>query len=96
MRVTQPMVDHWLRFLQEADDLLAGKRLAPFWRTNDGRGVNLKRAFTEPTEFDLVLWVQGTAATPYLEKGELTRPEVWQSIQAAFGGDFFTFMAWFN
>ena len=96
VRVTKEMVDSWHTFLDEAGDLLAGKRLAPFWRSNDGRGVNIRRVFTDPTTFDLVLWVQGTAATPYLEKGELTRPEVWRGIQRAFGENFIGFAAWFN
>lgn len=96
VRVRKEMVDAWLRFLDESEDLLAGKRLAPFWRSNDGRGVNVRRVFTEPRPLDLVLWLQGTAATPYLEEGELTRPDVWNGIWRAFGGDFLSFAAWFN
>jgi hypothetical protein len=60
------------------------------------RGVNLRRVFTEPRTLDLEDWIQGTAATPYLEKGELTRPEVWGRLQRVFGGDFFGFALWFN
>jgi hypothetical protein len=52
--------------------------------------------FTEPTQFDLVLWIQGSAATPYLEKGELTRPDVWREIERAFAGDFLGYAVWFN
>jgi hypothetical protein len=96
LRVSQDMVDSWKTFLEECDDLLAGKRLAPFWRSNDRRGINIRRVFTEPTRLDLVLWVQGTAATPYLEEGELTRREVWNGIARAFGGDFLGFALWFN
>jgi hypothetical protein len=85
-----------MTFLGESDDLLAGKRLAPFWRSKDKRGINIRRVFTEPTRLDLVLWVQGTAATRYLEEGELTRQEVWAGIGRAFGGDFLGFALWFN
>jgi hypothetical protein len=50
----------------------------------------------EPRPLDLVLWVQGTAATPYLEKGELTKPAVWNRLTRVFGGEFVGFAIWFN
>ena len=93
--VTQQMVDGWLGFLDEADALLAGKRLIPFWR-NSAKGVNLRRVFTQPRTFDAVLWFQGTAAVPYLEEGPKTRPDVWERLWRAFEGDLFLFAAWFN
>ena len=80
--VTEEMVKGWtITFLDEADEILAGRKLIPFWRDAGGRGINLRRVFVEPRDFDLVLWVQGTAAAPYLEAGELTTPEVWQRLQ---------------
>ena len=60
------------------------------------RGINFRRIFTEPREFDLVLWAQGTAAAPYLEEGELTPPETWQRINRIFRGEFIGFVIWFN
>ncbi len=90
------MVSSWLEFVEESEALLAGKRLIPFWRGKEERGLNLRRVFIEPRAFDLVLWVQGTAATPYLEKGPLTRAEVWTRLQQVFGGDLFGFAVWFN
>jgi uncharacterized protein (TIGR03000 family) len=96
VRVDQRMVDSWLEFVDEVEALVAGKRLVPFWRGKEERGLNLRRVFTEPRTLDLVLWVQGTAATPYLEKGPLTRPEVWARLQRVFGGEFLGFALWFN
>jgi hypothetical protein len=97
VKITEEMVKGWtITFLDEADDLLAGRKLVPHWRVADGRGVNLHRVFTEPREFDLILWAQGTAATPYLEQGELTTPEVWQRLQRIFRGEFIGFAIWFN
>jgi hypothetical protein len=96
VRVTQEMVDSWLQFIDEAEALLQGKRLIPFWRGKETRGVNLRRVFTEPRPFDLVLWGQGTAATPYLEEGTLTKPEVWDRLRRVFGGEFMSFAIWFN
>lgn len=94
--ISQAMVDGWHEFLDEAEALLAGKRLVPFWRGTKPRGLNLRRVFTEPRPFDFVLWVQGTAATPYLEEGPMTRPDVWMRLQRLFQGEFVGFALWFN
>jgi hypothetical protein len=96
MGVTGEMISGWHAFLDEGEAVLAGRKLIPFWRSEDGRGVNLQRVFTEPTRFDLVLWIQGTAATPYLERGQLTDPQTWVRFQRIFMGQFFTFAIWFN
>jgi uncharacterized protein (TIGR03000 family) len=100
--VTQPMVGAWLQFLDEADALLAGKKLAPYWRPagvlgpGEERGVNLNLLFTKPADFDLILWVQGSGVAPYLEKGAVSDPQIWRRFQQVFGGNFFSFAVWFN
>ena len=102
VKVTQPMVDAWLETLDEAEQVLKGKKLLPFWRGKPGgRGVNLRRVFTEPRAFDPVEWVQGTAATPYLEEGALTKladPAMGRRLSEAFGGPFnvLGYGIWFN
>ncbi|MBC8115944.1 MAG: hypothetical protein H7062_16275, partial [Candidatus Saccharimonas sp.] len=96
VRVTQEMIDNWMVALDEAEQIVQGKKLLPFWRGKPTRGVNLRRVFLEPRPLDIVLWVQGTAATPYLEEGELTKPDTWQQINRAFGGQFLGFGFWFN
>ena len=82
--------------LDELEAILQGEKLAPFWRDAGGKGVNIKRMFTEPRTFDLVLWVQGTAAGPYLEEGKVTDQAFWNRIQRGFGGQFFWFALWVN
>jgi hypothetical protein len=70
VKVTQEMVDIWLETLDEAEQILKGKKLIPFWRgKNAERGVNMRRVLTEPRTFDAIEWVQGTAAQPYLKRG---------------------------
>ena len=98
-RVTQPMIDGWRGFLDEAEKILRGRQRIPFWRGEGGeRGVNLNRVFQEPRDFDLILWLQGSAAVPYLEQGECTQRETWERLQSVFGGDysFLRYAAWFN
>jgi hypothetical protein len=94
--VTDAMVKGWMDFLDEAQAIFKGEKLIPFWRRRDDRGVNLRRVFTEPRMFDLVLWIQGTGAAPYLEMGPKTRPETWQRLQTIFQGQFIGFAFWFN
>ena len=96
------MIDVWLETLDEAEQVLQGKKLIPFWRGKAGeRGVNLRRVFTEPRTFDPIEWVQGTAAVPYLEKGPLTKlgdPHMGDRLNKAFGGPFniIGYGFWFN
>jgi hypothetical protein len=96
MTVTDEMVKGWQEFLAEAEALLQGKTLIPFWRGRETRGVNLRRVFKEPTTFDLILWAQGTAAAPYLEDGPQTSAETWRRLQRVFQGEFIGFALWFN
>lgn len=95
-KVTGEMLKSWLGFLDEAEAILAGKKLVPFWREADNKAVNLHRVFTEPREMDLIFWIQGTAAAPYLEVGPVTRPEFWSRLLRVFRGEFFGFAIWFN
>lgn len=98
--ITKEMIDTWLVFLDELDDILAGKRLVPFWRGKDGRdgkvGINLRGLLLESKRFDLMLWIQGSGVKPYLEQGKLTRPETWRRLQNVFQGNFIGFAVWVN
>lgn len=95
VRMTDEMVRTWPTFLDEAADLLAGRKLVPFWR-GEGQGVNLRMVFLEPRSFDLVMWLQGTGAAPYLEQGEHSKQETWDRLQGTFEGRFLTFAVWIN
>ena len=94
MQVTEQRVTGWRQFLDEFEALLQGNKLLPHWRFD--QGINLRRVFTEPTTFDIVLLIQGSAAVPYLEDGDFTTGETWEQIMNLFGGDFFRYFIWFN
>jgi hypothetical protein len=96
VRVTQEMVDGWRLFLTEAEQILKGDKLIPFWRGNKARGVNLRKVFMQPRPLDLVMWIQGTGAAPYLEEGTLTDKAVWDRLVRVFQGEFIGFAFWFN
>lgn len=96
VQLTQAQIEGWLGFLDELDQIVAGDLLVPYWRVQDGRGVNMRRVFLEPRTLDLLLWIQGSAATPYLEEGELSSPETWGQLQRLFDGNFLNFAVWIN
>ncbi len=95
-QISQEMIDGWGQFLDEFEAILQGKKLIPHWRIRDGRGINLKQVFHQPAPFDLIHWIQGSAAIPYLEKGELTSKETWRRITRTFRGGFIGFAVWVN
>ena len=94
--ISREMIGEWHAVLDEAEAILQGKTLIPYWRPGDNRDLNLKRVFFEPQTFDLVLWVQGSAAVPYLEEGPSTSPVMWNRVQRVFGGQLGMFAIWFN
>jgi hypothetical protein len=94
MPVGQEQVDEWLATLNDFDAMLDGKLLIPYWRFN--KGINLKNVFYEPRMFDLVLWITGHAAAPFLEDGPIMATQIWNKRQRVFGGNFLSYAAWFN
>ena len=96
LQVSPAMVTTWRSFLSEAEDILQGKKLVPHFYIQSQQGINLRRVFMEPREFDLVLWIHGSAAMPYLEKGTISSTATWSQFQRVFQGRFIGFAAWFN
>jgi hypothetical protein len=113
VKVTEVMISSWEETMAEMQAIFEGRKLLPYWRGagtvfefgdvtyNPTLGINLRRVFTEPTRLDLVLWLQGTAATPYLESYEKSgKPpvdgEVFDRMVRVFQGEFIGFAIWFN
>jgi hypothetical protein len=96
IKITPEMLLTWAKFLDESEAMLQGQKLAPFWRDAGGRGVNLEKVFTQPTDFDLILWAQGSAAAPYLEYGTMTDKQFWGTLNQVFRGQFLFYAIWTN
>jgi hypothetical protein len=92
--VSPEQMTAWFAFLDESEAILEGRRLAPHWRF--AKGVDVKAFFEKPQSFDLVLFVSGQGALPYLADGPITPPARWAQIIRAFEGNFFQFAVWFN
>jgi hypothetical protein len=83
--VSPEQMTAWFAFLDEGEAILEGRRLAPHWRF--AKGVDVKAFFEKPQTFDLVLFVTGQGALPYLSNGPITSPERWAQIIRAFEGN---------
>lgn len=77
----------WLGVLADGESLLNGSKLAPYWRVADGAGVNISRLFTDPKPIDIIGWIQGWAAVPYLEKGTIVSSANWNAFGDMMAGE---------
>jgi hypothetical protein len=94
MSVNERQLAAWSQVLDEAEAILKGRTLIPHWRFK--RGLDLRKFFDEPQNFDLVMLLTGAGAVPYLADGEITSSERWTEITRAFEGSFFSYAMWFN
>lgn len=79
--------DLWLAVLDESEALLKGEILAPYWRLDDSAGVNVARMFSQPAPIDVLGWIQGADALPYIEKGKVMTGESWMRFAGMMGGE---------
>ncbi len=86
----------WQAVLADAEALLTGEKLIPYWRTGDQGGVNLQKLFLDPAPQDLAGWIQGWSALPYLQKGPLVTGDNWAQFEAMLAGDAMLFAIWLN
>ncbi len=102
VEVTEEMAAGWQDVLAEMERVLSGDVLVPYWRIpNDpnaetGVGINIRKVFEEPGDMDLILWIQGSAAAPYLERGDLVQLNAWERFARMTRGDSLLLAAWFN
>ena len=94
VRITAETIEAWRLFLGDFQALLEGKKLLPHLRL--AGGLNLDRFFRESETFDLVLMIQGSAALPYLEQGDMASGRSWDRMVSLMGGNFLRYAIWFN
>ncbi len=97
LRLDEAQTKSWTGVLDELEALLEGKKLLPHWRfPREGYGLNLRRLFEESRRTDLIGYIQGAAATPYLEEGPTTSAATWRELMRVFGGNFLGYALWIN
>ncbi|WP_026186942.1 hypothetical protein [Ensifer sp. BR816] len=94
LNVTEERVQAWLGLLSRFEAALDGKLLIRHWRF--AKGINAAKLFEEPKSFDLILWVTGPAALPYLSDGPVMDGDEWNQILAIFEGNFAAYAFYFN
>jgi len=77
----------WLAILQDAEDLLEGRKLVPHWRYGSQAGVNLKRLLENPVPVNLAEWAQGMGLLPYAEKGQRIGTFNWRNFTRMMRGE---------
>ena len=102
MPVDEELAESWQKVLGEISAVLEGEALVPYWRLpnlgerESGVGINLAKWLQDPGDMDLVLWIQGEAVLPYLERGRIVDTNVMNRFQQLTRGNGMMFAAWFN
>lgn len=86
----------WQGVLADAEALLTGQALAPYWRLDTGAGINVGALFTRPAPIDLIGWIQGADALPYMERGRVVSGAGWRAFEAMVAGEAMLFTLWLN
>lgn len=86
----------WLLVLADAEKVLNGELLIPYWRFAPGHGVNLRKWLDAPAPIEMVDWVQGTAALDYSGTGSLIDGMAWSQFLSVTGGNAGLYMVMFN
>ena len=100
--VDEEMAAGWQAVLAEIEAVLNGDALVPYWRlantfgAETGVGVNVAKFLQDPGDMDIILWLHGAGAAPYLERGKLAQLDAWERFARMTGGDSLMFAAWFN
>lgn len=82
--------------LDDLDALLTGQKLVPYWRVSGNGGVDVGAMFDDPRPIDLVGWVQGWAALPYLKQGPLVTPDSLVAFDTLISGQAMLFALYLN
>jgi hypothetical protein len=77
----------WLAVLSDAESLLNGDLLLPYWRLGPDAGLNLARLMTDPPELDIIGMIQGHTLLPYMERGRRIGTDSLLRFEALVGGN---------
>ncbi len=86
----------WLDVLAQAEAMLNGDLLIPYWRFAPTHGIDLGKWLSEPQPVDLVGWIQGADALPYAAKGPLMEGDALRRFSDLVGGNAGLYMVLLN
>ncbi|MEM6741125.1 MAG: hypothetical protein AAF646_13490 [Pseudomonadota bacterium] len=96
LTVTPVLAEAWQTVLADAEALLDGRLLLPHPALSADMGVNVAAWFDDPSPIDLVGWIHGRDAYPYLARGPMIDGESWLAFQRETMGNGFAFALFFN
>jgi hypothetical protein len=86
----------WQAVLADAEKVLKGELLIPFWRFGGEAGIDINALMQDPPAVDLITMVQGEAFLPYARKGPRATAESWRDFQSIVQGDAAMFAVFLN
>ena len=86
----------WLAVLDDAEKLLNGQVLIPYWRLRQGAGLNLQSMFEDPIPVDIAEWVHGVGLMRYAEEGQRLARDNWLDFTRLARGDTMMFVVFLN
>lgn len=86
----------WQAVLDDAERLLDGELLLPFWRVGKGAGLDLKALFADPPALDIAGMAHGHALLPYLKEGQRIDADSLRAFEELTGGNAWLFAVILN
>lgn len=96
LTVPEGAAQAWAGVLNEMEAVVTGAKLLPYWRVGAPAGVNLGKIFADPRPVDVPGWIQGWAALPYLQQGEIASTAAIMAFDNAVQGNAMFFAIYFN
>ncbi len=94
MQITDETLVSWHKLLDQLDAILDGRLLVGHWRFS--KGIDMRAFFEEPQPFDLVLFLTGHGAEPFLRDGPVIGMTWWQLWNRSFSNNFLGYLFYFN
>ena len=86
----------WLAVLRDAEALLEGELLLPYWRVSPAVGLDLRAMIADPPDLDLVGLIHGFSLVPYMKDGRRIDGETLRQFEAMLAGDALLYMVILN
>jgi hypothetical protein len=86
----------WLAVLSDAEKVLRGELLIPYWRLGEGAGFDLAAFLQDPPVVDLAGLIQGSGLLPYLRQGPLADGRALWTFTSLLQGDSGLYMVMLN
>lgn len=94
--ISEELAEVWQSILEDALAVLDGRLLIPHPLLDPDTGISVASWFDNPTALDLVGWIHGRAAYPYLARGPKLTTENWRALRRLTGGNAFGFAIYLN